>query len=103
MKCKSLGANAWLAFNQADQTSALGAFKRQGMKEKYAQTHWSYSTQLNKPQASADVNGAHLESWARVLCVLMLFILNCTGESLAQLPLHCRGQRLGFDKRAQWD
>lgn len=95
MKCKSLGANAWLAFNQADQTSALGAFKRQGIKEKYAQPYWSYSTQLNRPQASADVTGAHIELWARDLCVLMLFALSCTGEVRGLVTSALQGTEVG--------
>ena len=51
MNCKSLEANAWVAFNLADQTSALGSFKRKGKKGKYALAQWSYSRKLNKYQA----------------------------------------------------
>lgn len=69
-----------MAFNQADQISALGDFKRQGTKGKYVQTHWSYSRQFDKHQGSAGVTGARTELWASVLCVLMLFALRCTGE-----------------------
>lgn len=56
--------------------SALGDFKRQGTKAKYARTHWSDSGQFHKHQGSADVTGARIELWAPVLCVPLLFTVN---------------------------
>ena len=91
MKCKSLEANAWMASNQADQTSALGSFKRKGKKGKLRPIREVLFQEIQQTRGSAD---AQTELWTPVLWVLLLFALNCTGGVPAPLPSALQGTRI---------